>query len=148
MSFTPDPIVEAEVDGLENLDLRQLKILWTKRLGVVPKHQSADLLRRRLAYEIQASAYGGLLPRTRRRLRRLHEAFSGDRNYSPTAGHSFKAGTILTRAWKGVTHQVSVLDDGFEYSGNHYQSLSEIARIIAGTNWSGPVFFGLRKGKA
>src|SRR5476651_74838 len=147
MSFTPDPVVEAEVDGLQDLDLRQLKTMWAKRLGAVPKHQSADLLRRRLAYEIQASAYGGLQPKTRRRLRRLHEAFTGDRNYSPSVGHSFKPGTILTRAWKGVTHQVNVLEEGFEYSGKHYQSLSEIARLIAGTNWSGPTFFGLRNRK-
>ena len=145
MSFIPDPLVEAEVSALENLNLRQLKTLWAKRLGAVPKHQSADLLRRRLAYKLQATAYGGLPPKTRRRLRRLHEAFSGDRTYSPSAGHSFKAGTILTRAWKGITHQVSVLEEGFEYSGKHYQSLSEIARLIAGTGWSGPAFFGLRK---
>ena len=147
MSFIPDPVVEAELDGLEKLGLQQLKTFWARRLGRVPKHQSADLLRRRLAYEIQTSAYGGLRPQTRRRLRRLHEAFTEDPNHSPSAGHSFKAGTILTRAWKGVTHQVSVLEDGFEYSGKHYGSLSEVAGLIAGSNWSGPSFFGLRKRK-
>jgi len=36
------------------------------------------------------------------------------------------------------------LDEEFEYRGMIYSSLSEIARIITGTRWSGPVFFGLR----
>ena len=42
-------------------------------------------------------------------------------------------------------HQVTVLDHGLDYRGRHYRSLSEIAREITGTRWSGPLFFGLRK---
>jgi len=63
----------------------------------------------------------------------------------PQASQSLKPGTILTREWKGITHQASIPEDGFEYSGEHYQSLSEISQRITGTKWSGPAFFGLRR---
>ena len=53
-------------------------------------------------------------------------------------------GTRLIREWKGVEHSVTVLDKGFEYQGRPYQSLSPIARLITGTRWNGPLFFGLR----
>ena len=141
----PDPAVEAEISELEGLPLDGLRNLWKERLGVVPKHQSADLLRRRLAYELQVRAYGGLRAEVRRRLSKLHKAFANDSTYAPQASQRLKAGTVLTREWKGVTHQVSILEQGFEYSGEHYQSLSDIARRITGTKWSGPAFFGLRK---
>jgi len=145
MVFAPDPAVEAEISALEKLPLKGLRELWRARLGRVPKHQSADLLRRRLAYELQVRAYGGLRAEVRRRLSKLHKAFADDPNYTPQASQRLKAGTVLTREWKGVTHQVSILINGFEYSGEHYRSLSDIARRITRTKWSGPAFFGLRK---
>jgi hypothetical protein len=38
-----------------------------------------------------------------------------------------------------------VAEAGFEYKGERYKSLSEIARLITGTRWSGPLFFGLKQ---
>ncbi len=145
MSFSPDPVVEAELSRLENLHLGQLRALWRERIGIVPKHQSADLLRRRLAYELQVRAYGGLRPEIRRRLGRLHKAFAANPSHAPHAGQHLKPGTILTREWKGTTHQVIILEEGYEHSGERYQSLSEIAERITRTKWSGPAFFGLRR---
>jgi len=55
-----------------------------------------------------------------------------------------KAGAVLVRKWKGHSHRVSVLDEGFTYEGKTYDSLSVIARLITGTRWNGPRFFGLR----
>jgi hypothetical protein len=56
-------------------------------------------------------------------------------------------GTVLIREWQGASHRVTVLDDGVIYRGRRHQSLSEVARAITGTRWSGPLFFGL-KGRA
>src|SRR5439155_11355207 len=56
-----------------------------------------------------------------------------------------KPGTRLLREWGGKTHTVIALDDGFEYDGEWYQSLTQIARRITGAHWSGPRFFGLRR---
>src|SRR6266498_3281765 len=55
-----------------------------------------------------------------------------------------KPGTRLLRDWHGRGHEVMVLDDGFSWEGRNYRSLSEIARAITGTRWSGPVFFGIK----
>jgi hypothetical protein len=56
-----------------------------------------------------------------------------------------KSGTVLIREWRGVKHRVTVLDHDVVYRGRRYQSLSEVARAITGTRWSGPLFFGLTK---
>ena len=58
-----------------------------------------------------------------------------------------KPGAVLVRQWKGKSHRIMVLDDGFAFEGKPYDSLSEIARRITGTRWNGPRFFGLRPDK-
>ena len=145
MRITPDPALEAEIARLGKLNLQELRQYWAERLGPVPDHRSADLMRRRIAYALQVRAYGGLKPETRRRLRELHKAFTADPAYTPLPNYGLKPGTMLTREWKGVTHRVGVMDEGFEYKGQRYKSLSEIATLITGTKWSGPVFFGIRE---
>jgi Protein of unknown function (DUF2924) len=56
-------------------------------------------------------------------------------------------GTVLTREWGGQHHRVMVHDGGFVWEGQPYRSLSEIAKLITGTQWNGPRFFGLRDKK-
>src|ERR1700758_2202826 len=60
-----------------------------------------------------------------------------DKSGEPTHAH--------LRQWRGHTHAVLVRDDGFEYEGQPYRSLSVIAKRITGAHWSGPRFFGLIK---
>ena len=59
---------------------------------------------------------------------------------------SLKPGSKLVREWRGRTHKVIVLEDGFEWKGTRWRSLSVIARKITGVHWSGPRFFGLNDG--
>jgi hypothetical protein len=59
----------------------------------------------------------------------------------------FKSGTRLVREWKGKVHEVTITADGFDYEGEAYKSLSPIACRITGTHWSGPAFFGTKRGK-
>ena len=40
-------------------------------------------------------------------------------------------------------HHVLILEEGYEYDGRRYQSLTQIAQDITGAHWSGPRFFGL-----
>jgi hypothetical protein len=56
-----------------------------------------------------------------------------------------KPGSMLVRAYGGTLHHVTTLQDGFAWQGSTYRSLSEIARLITGTRWNGPRFFGLRE---
>jgi hypothetical protein len=64
---------------------------------------------------------------------------------APSPGTGLRAGTILVREWRGMTHRVLALDEGFEHDGKRYGSLSEVARAISGTRWSGPRFFGIEE---
>jgi len=98
-----------------------------------------------LAYRTQEIAYGGLKPATRAELRRIARAienssYSTDQIRKPRV----KPGTRIFRQWRGETHEVVVTESGFEYRRARYNSLSEIARKITGTRWSGPAFFGLK----
>jgi len=78
---------------------------------------------------------------TKRPLRSLSE--DPDQRGGPPAAPfiTLKLGTKLVREWHGHVHTVSVLDDGFEYQGERYPSLTRIARRITGAQWSGPRFF-------
>jgi hypothetical protein len=64
---------------------------------------------------------------------------------TPNRSVSLQAGTRLVREWRGKVHQVIVLEQGYEHEGRHFTSLTQIASAIAGTRWSGPLFFGLKK---
>ena len=100
-----------------------------------------------LAYRIQEKAYGGLKPSTRKRLQRLAEELERDPKAQIQSHQQIKTGTKLLRQWQGETHNVMVADDGFDYRNKRYKSLSEIAREITGTRWSGPLFFGLKQAR-
>ena len=54
-------------------------------------------------------------------------------------------GTVLRRVFEGVAHEVAVCEEGFEYGGTRYKTLSAIAQHITGTRWNGFLFFGLKK---
>jgi hypothetical protein len=94
---------------------------------------------RAVAYKLQERAYGGLSAAVRRALM----------NREPTVlakSHTqqIRPGTVLVREWQGKTHRVEVIEGGAVYRGRRYRSLSEVAREITGSRWSGPRFFGLR----
>jgi hypothetical protein len=94
---------------------------------------------------MQERAHGGLAPAIKRRLRTLAVEFEANGANSLVPTPLLKPGTRLLREWGGKTHTVIVLEDGFEYEGERYLSLTQIARRITGAHWSGPRFFGLRR---
>jgi hypothetical protein len=53
-------------------------------------------------------------------------------------------GTVLERAHDGGVVRVRVLEDGFDYRGQTYRSLSAVARAATGTRWDGVLFFRLK----
>ncbi len=100
---------------------------------------------RATAYRMQARAEGGLGKAAPKRLVKLADP---NGKSTRTAAPRLRPGTRLVREWHGEVHQVTVLEERFEYRGLRYASLSQIARAITGTRWSGPLFFGLRKAGA
>jgi hypothetical protein len=139
--------ITAQVAALPDKPTDELKSMWRDLFGTKPPPYNRSFLVKRLAYRIQELAFGGLSKSTENRL----EAMSRDPAYADPARARRRitsrpvAGTRLMREWQGVEHHVTVLDDGFEYQGCRYRSLSVIARTITGTRWSGPVFFGIKK---
>ena len=136
--------LSARVTDLEALDTQALRRRWREVIGAEPPAFSrAELLRLGIAYRLQEEASGGLPLAVQRRLKRLAEQVHRDPQAAVAAPPRLKPGTRLVRRWGGTAHQVTVLDHGFQYRGEAQASLSEIARHITGTRWSGPAFFGL-----
>jgi hypothetical protein len=140
-----DPTVEAELDRLPTTPIADLRKRYRELFRAEPpKAFGPDLLRRSIAHRTQEKAYGGLPASTRRLLDKLVKAAIAKPNGRLELPRRIKPGSELVRTWKGQTHRVRVMADGFAYSGEKYASLSEIATEITSTKWNGPRFFGLR----
>lgn len=160
-----------DVARLADLSIADLRDLWLRHMGRATPPSQKRLLIRELAWRVQERVHGGLDVETRRLLSRAMRAATADdkpvdaaadangvqvptakrrpRGAASTArasGNDLPPATKLSRVWKGVRYEVYVLDGGrFRLGGRDetYASLSEIAREITGTRWSGPRFFGL-----
>jgi hypothetical protein len=142
--------VLARVAALKTVRTIDLKQQWRELFGTEPPPYNRRFLESRLAYRIQELAYGGLKPETIARLEAIAEDLDGgdpERRRRPAKDRPI-AGTRLIREWQGVEHCVTVRDDGFDYQGRPFQSLSAIARAITGTRWNGWIFFGLKNRRA
>ena len=123
--------------------LDELRREWRRLYGNEPPRISRDLLVLGVAYRLQEIEHGGLGKATLRKLRTLAKTLRATGRVGPTPSLSLKPGARLVREWRGHAHTVSVTEDGFEYAGTNYPSLTKIARKITGAHWSGPRFFGL-----
>lgn len=137
--------LSAEITGLESLDLQQLRAKWKLLYQIdAPPHLSRDWLRRAVAYRMQENLLGGLRPATRRLLERVAEDARARKLTKLRPQRKVGPNTILIREWGGTRHEVTVLESGVMFRGKRYRSLSEVARVITGCRWSGPLFFGLK----
>ena len=130
--------IDAEIARLEILSPAELRERWVEVVGPVVPTISPKLLRLALAWELQARAYGGYSRDTTRLLDQLARGLT--RTDRPSAGMR------LVREWQGRVHVVTVGEDQLvRWQEREYRSLSEVARAITGTRWSGPAFFGLKR---
>ena len=133
-----DDAVAAGLVELGQLDRPALGERWSALFGTPPpRHSKSTLLYLALTWNLQLQAHphwskASSLSRRKRLL-------------NAVATPTLATGSRLVREWQGTTHQVTVLEQGFAYAGQTYRSLSAVARTITGTNWSGPLFFGMRK---
>ena len=130
--------LDADLAALVTLSPAQLREQWTKVTGKVLPRVSPALLRLALSYELQVKTLGGLSRASQQRLAQLATAKTQTRNAVP--------GMRLVREWHGTVHIVTIGEDGaILWNKREWKSLSEIARTITGTRWSGPAFFGLKE---
>lgn len=130
--------VDAELARLETLSPAALRTRWVEVTGSAVPRVRPKLLRLALAWEIQAKAYGGHARETTRLLDQL------ERGQTKTSRAT--AGMRLVREWGGKAQVVTVGEDQvIRWDGREWRSLSEVARAITGTRWSGPAFFGLKR---
>jgi hypothetical protein len=142
----PPSGVLRRITAPQTASISSLKQEWRELFAGEPPAFSRPYLQSRLAYRIQELAYGGLKPETEARLESLGRKLDGGKVALRRlrADHRPIAGTKLIREWQGIQHAVTVTSTSFEFEGRLYQLLSAIARVITGTRWNGPLFFGLR----
>jgi hypothetical protein len=159
--------VLAAIEGLQRLKISALRARYKELFDEESKSLNRQYLIRRIAWQLQARAEGGLSKRARQRIREI--ADDADLRTRPTKGFLTNQqmsdrslidvartlkdwrmpppGTLLTRRLEGRDIIVKVLEKGFEYQSKRYSSLSAIAREVTGTNWNGFRFFGLKVGR-
>jgi hypothetical protein len=129
-----DPAVEAELDRLAVAPIADLRSRYQELFRTEPPQAfGPDLLRRSIAQRIQEKAHGGLPREIRQVLDRLIKTMAAKPQGRLELPRKIKPGSELVRAWKGRSHRVTVLQNGFAYNGETYPSLSEIAFQITGT---------------
>ncbi len=135
-----------EIDRLRLLGLEELRREWRRLHHGDPPRLSRDLFVLALSYKLQELEHGGLGKSTQRKLETMAMALRATGRVGPMSGLSLKPGARLVREWAGRMHAVTVTEDGFEYGGTRYASLTGIAKKITGTHWSGPRFFRVSTG--
>lgn len=145
-----------QVSDLKNLTHEELKNLWRTLNGGEPPAYNRYFIISRLAYRIQEIAYGGLSDASRDQMSKILKdgGFDGNGCDSSTRRKQRNtqqrsdapvAGTRFVRDWNGKRYEVIAVNNGFEFDGRLYRSLTAIAKAITGTHWNGRIFFGLEK---
>jgi hypothetical protein len=159
--------IRAQIEEIQRMTVRQLREKYREVFQEESRSNHRQFLIRKIAWRLQANAEGGLSERARRRaleiandadLRiRAPEGFLNDLSAGVTDRTVLskirkskdsrvpKPGTDIVREFKGKKVVVRILEDGFEYEGHRFRSLSAIASQVTGTRWNGFLFFGLNE---
>lgn len=147
------------LERLQRMPIEQLRARYREVFGEECRSKHKQHLVRRIAWRLQALAQGDLSQRARRRALeiandadlkvqvpsawvRMDRTTKKDQSRRPDRRLP-APGTLLTRTYRDKTIVVKVLAEGFEYEGQHYGSLSAVARAATGTRWNGLLFFAL-----
>jgi len=159
--------VGREIAALRQMTVRELREKYAQVFGEPTRAANKDFLFKRIAWRIQSLAEGDLSERARRRAELLardadlrttapRARASAARGTQTGANRAAPAttdkripppGTVLTRVYRGQAYHLVVRDDGFEYDGQVFRSLSAIAKVITGSHWNGLLFFKIAEPK-
>lgn len=137
--LTTDTIarVSNRVKTLPRLSPAQLRAQWRRTFKSEAPNWPPDLIRRAIANRWQEGVLGGLPMDIERQLNRLV------RDLDRASANQAKVGTRYIRHWGGAIHNVLATENGFEYRGKTFKSLTAVAFGITGNHRSGPHFFGV-----
>ncbi len=155
-----------ELHRIQRLSVGELQVEWSRlHNGDACRSRNRTYLVKRLCWRVQELRHGGLSDRARARIDELapdlfvraktpREALDAatvanqPKPADPVSGPKRDPrlpapGSVLTRQYHGREIRVVTLDDGFEWNGQHFSSLSAVARAITGAKWNGRLFFNL-----
>jgi hypothetical protein len=155
----------AQIVQLRRLNTRQLRERYREVFGHDTATAHKQHLVRRIAWRLQSLRAGDLSERARRRATEIandadlrvtvsrdvmkaasapvEQPIEPPPPQPPPSRRQFMAGAKLTRLYQGRRLTVQVVEDGFEFEGERYRSLSAVARAATGTRWNGLLFFGV-----
>jgi hypothetical protein len=156
--------VAGQLAELSCMSTGELRDRYLQVYGEPTQSRNRDHLRKKVAWQIQALAEGGLSQRALQRIEELAPLAplrwrpnlkqiqlpavpaGPSRPTKPRDPRLPPHGTTIKKEYRGETYEVLVLADGFEFRGERFNSLSRLARTIAGTPWNGFIFFDLVNG--
>ncbi|WP_281647604.1 DUF2924 domain-containing protein [Parendozoicomonas sp. Alg238-R29] len=144
-SSESEQTLAAQVAHIMTMNNKQLCQTWKELLGKEAPALHTKILRQRLVWKVQEQALGGLSDLTKKRLLQVKQSILKDKKTPKNKTCQLPNGTRLMREYLHEEHEVVVTQEGFEYRGQLYKSLTAIAKVITGSQWNGPAFFGLRK---
>lgn len=156
--------ITKEVAAMERMTVDQLRAKYAEIFGEPTNGRHKQWLIKRTIWRLQANEEGDLSERARRRAmelandadirmmtprerRPMEDAAARTKTVATQvrASTDLLPGTLLTREYKGRTIRVTALEDGFEFEGDRYKSLTAVTQAVTGKHWNGFHFFGLRQ---
>ncbi len=149
----PGVDVAQQIAELRGLSVPALVARYEALFGKPPRVKNREWLWKRCAWKLQEQAFGGLSGAAKARLEELiaeiklpaaedRRTVRGTLKRSPRSGDP-AVGSTITRVWRDTEIRVRVLETGFEWNGEIYNSLSATARAITGSHWNPRLFFKL-----
>jgi hypothetical protein len=137
--------MNTHTDNLIALNLNELRTLWSELWGKKP-HSGIyrNLLEKSILFKKGQLDGKWLNSEDQIHLKNLISQYKRDPALLTQKKNDLSSGTKLVRIWQGNKYIVIVKENGFEYDGKIYFSLSKVAFIITGTKWNGWLFFGLK----
>jgi len=160
--------IQRQLVALNKMTTGELVQRYAELHGQPCRTRHRAYLIRKIAWRIQANAEGDLSERARRRANELAndaevrvmapkamvcppqggEAVTTTRAYRPSPSRDPRlppAGSAIVRQFKGRSIRVVVLDDdqGFEYDGDRFATLTAVAKKVSGNHINGFRFFQL-----
>lgn len=139
---------------LATLSPAQLRDQWRLLSGEDLPNLPVSRIQHLIAYRLQEKQHGKLPLQIERQLDWI--AASRTKRSQTDRGVTVRMaertapivhGTRFVRDWNSKTISVTKTEQGFDWNGSTYRSLSQIARKVTGAHWSGPRFFGLKRGQ-